>query len=151
MILPNDNPFSKNYKYKPIISWTDLSKNYPWGTLTLLGAGLSISQAFQISKLSNLLGSALHFLHSSSRIVILVAIIVLSELCTQMINNLSVASQPNAVIFSTGYIQTWDLFTTGIVLDLLGGLIIFLASTTWMIPIFDLNQPLISLSNLTLP
>ncbi|CAF1052981.1 unnamed protein product [Rotaria sp. Silwood1] len=90
MILPNDNPFSKNYKYKPIISWTDLSKNYPWGTLTLLGAGLSISQAFQISKLSNLLGSALHFLHSSSRIVILVAIIVLSELCTQMINNLSV-------------------------------------------------------------
>ncbi|CAF3791655.1 unnamed protein product [Rotaria sordida] len=188
MILPNDNPCSKNWKYKPIISWTDLSKNYPWGTLTLLGAGLSISQAFQVSKLSNLLANALHFLHDSSRMAILVAIIVLNELCTQIVNNLSVASilfpvittlastteihparlllpsslalslgfllpissQPNSVIFATGYIQTRDLFTTGIMLNLLGGLIIFLASTTWMIPIFDLNQPLISSSNLTL-
>ncbi|CAF1318807.1 unnamed protein product [Rotaria sordida] len=92
MILPNDNPCSKNWKYKPIISWTDLSKNYPWGTLTLLGAGLSISQAFQVSKLSNLLANALHFLHDSSRMAILVAIIVLNELCTQIVNNLSVGT-----------------------------------------------------------
>ncbi|CAF1317220.1 unnamed protein product [Rotaria sordida] len=63
---------------------------------------------------------------------------------------LPISSQPNSVIFATGYIQTRDLFTTGIMLNLLGGLIIFLASTTWMIPIFDLNQPLISSSNLTL-
>jgi len=38
----------EDWKYNPIISWTDLSKNYPWGTLTLVGAGLSIAQAFQV-------------------------------------------------------------------------------------------------------
>ncbi|CAF1080217.1 unnamed protein product [Rotaria sordida] len=159
MILPNDNPCSKNWKYKPIISWTDLSKNYPWGTLTLLGAGLSISQAFQVSKLSNLLANALHFLHGSSRMAILVAstteihparLLLPSSLALSLGFLLPISSQPNSVIFATGYIQTRDLFTTGIMLNLLGGLIIFLASTTWMIPIFDLNQPLILSSNLTL-
>jgi hypothetical protein len=128
MILPNEKPwlsqffliktfflneniflFIKDWKYNPIVTWTDLSKNYPWGTLTLIGAGLSIAQAFQVyqkslfsivffylsckvSKLSNLLADALHFVHDSSHLVILVTIIILSEVCTQMINNLSIGT-----------------------------------------------------------
>ncbi|CAF4105204.1 unnamed protein product, partial [Adineta steineri] len=90
MILPNEKPRLKDWKYNPIIPWIDLSKNYPWGTLLMLGAGLSIAQAFQISKLSNIFGNALYFVHNSSRFVILVTIIILSEVCTQLINNLSI-------------------------------------------------------------
>ncbi|CAF0837749.1 unnamed protein product [Adineta steineri] len=48
MILPNEKPRLKDWKYNPIIPWIDLSKNYPWGTLLMLGAGLSIAQAFQV-------------------------------------------------------------------------------------------------------
>ena len=89
-----------------MISWTDLSRNYPWGSLTLVGAGLSIAQAFQVksiffffclqmkdqkvSKLSNILGNALTFVHHSSDFVILITIIILSEIATQFINNLSI-------------------------------------------------------------
>lgn len=29
MILPNDRPFTKNWQYKPIVEWNDLSKNFP--------------------------------------------------------------------------------------------------------------------------
>ena len=119
MILPNEKPrlsqfycsvnenirlFIEDWKYNPIVSWADLSRNYPWGTLTLIGAGLSIAQAFQVyrrslfsivliylsfevSKLSNLLADTLYFVHNSSRLVILVTIIILSDVCTQFINN----------------------------------------------------------------
>ncbi|CAF3622495.1 unnamed protein product [Adineta steineri] len=48
MILPNEKPHLNDWKYNPIIPWIDLSKNYPWGTLLMLGAGLSIAQAFQV-------------------------------------------------------------------------------------------------------
>jgi di/tricarboxylate transporter len=67
MILPNDKPFtssnfliafiytpfslfvfSENWKYQPIVDWTDLSKNFPWGTMILLGAGLSIAHAAKV-------------------------------------------------------------------------------------------------------
>lgn len=38
--------------------------------------------------------------------------------------------------------------TTGIVMNIIGGLIILFVSTTWMMPIFDLDQPFVA--NLTL-
>ncbi len=47
-LYENIRLFIEDWKYNPIVSWADLSKNYPWGTLTLLGAGLSIAQAFQV-------------------------------------------------------------------------------------------------------
>jgi di/tricarboxylate transporter len=66
MILPNEKPFtssiflivfscnflrvvfSENWTYQPIVDWTDLSKNFPWGTMILLGAGLSIAHAAKV-------------------------------------------------------------------------------------------------------
>lgn len=97
----------ENWKYTPILSWTDLSRNYPWGTLTLVGAGLSIAEAFQVdrlflfsllwfvcwskvSKLSNTFADALKFVDHSPDFVVLITIIILSEICTQFINNLSI-------------------------------------------------------------
>lgn len=38
-----------NWTYRPIVDWKDLSKNFPWGTLILLGAGLSIAHAAKVS------------------------------------------------------------------------------------------------------
>lgn len=44
----------------------------------------------KVSKLNDDLGDTLKFLDNSSNIVILIIIIVISEICTQFINNLSV-------------------------------------------------------------
>lgn len=44
----------------------------------------------KVSKLSDLLGGTLHFVHRSPYIVILITIIILSEITTQFINNLSI-------------------------------------------------------------
>jgi hypothetical protein len=53
--------FIEDWKYKPIISWTDLSRNYPWGSLILLGAGLSIAQAFQVYQINLILRAVILF------------------------------------------------------------------------------------------
>lgn len=65
LILPNANPFeskliwydpvcegrrlSEDWKYVPIIQWNSLAKSMPWGALILLGAGLVVATAFQVS------------------------------------------------------------------------------------------------------
>lgn len=38
--------------------------------------------------------------------------------------------------------------TTGIVMNIIGGLIVLLVSTTWMMPVFDLNH--VFITNLTI-
>ena len=48
LILPNKNPFAKNWTYEPIIRWNHLAKHMPWGALILLGAGLAVASAFQV-------------------------------------------------------------------------------------------------------
>jgi len=40
--------FLENWTYQPIVNWNDLSKNFPWGTMILLGAGLSIADASKV-------------------------------------------------------------------------------------------------------
>lgn len=49
LILPNSNPFRSPWKYEPIIGWNNLAKHMPWGALILLGAGLTVASAFQVS------------------------------------------------------------------------------------------------------
>jgi di/tricarboxylate transporter len=53
LILPNANPFEHDWTYKPIIEWNQLAKHMPWGALILLGAGLAVASAFQVSRTNN--------------------------------------------------------------------------------------------------
>ncbi|UJR18673.1 hypothetical protein I4U23_005580 [Adineta vaga] len=179
MILPNEKPFTKNWKYKPIIDWNDLSKNFPWGTLILLGAGLSIAHAAKVSKLMDVFHDAFQYFHNSRPVIILLAVLIISEILTQLTSNISIgsimfpiitsmsyithvhpayllipctlavsqsfllpmSSQPNAFAFSTGFLRSSDLITTGIVMSVVNTFIICVAATTWMVPIFHLDQP----------
>lgn len=110
LILPNANPFQsrtikrkKKYEqenlvfeddwtYQPIITWNNLAKNMPWGALLLLGAGLSVASAFQMSKLSLSVAHALKFLAKIPRAGVIILIIVISGLFTEVTSNLSTAS-----------------------------------------------------------
>ncbi|CAF3929882.1 unnamed protein product [Rotaria magnacalcarata] len=48
LILPNSNPFQKNWKYESIVQWKVLVKSVSWDAIFLLGAGLSVASAFKV-------------------------------------------------------------------------------------------------------
>ncbi|CAF4739154.1 unnamed protein product, partial [Rotaria socialis] len=62
LILPNRNPFSKNWEYQPIVHWEQISKKFPWGVFMLQGAGLAIAEGFKISNLSATIATFLRFI-----------------------------------------------------------------------------------------
>lgn len=91
----NDSSFfccQDDWTYQPIINWNNLAKNMPWGALLLLGAGLSVASAFQVSKLSLSVAHALKFLAKIPRAGVIMLIIVISGLFTEVTSNLSTAS-----------------------------------------------------------
>ncbi|CAF1592513.1 unnamed protein product, partial [Adineta ricciae] len=102
MILPNANPLQKEWSYHPIVRWNDLAKNMPWGALILLGAGLVVADAFQVSKLSQSVARALSFLSGIPRSAVILLIIIISGLFTEVTSNLSTASIFFPVLDSVG-------------------------------------------------
>ncbi|CAF3546110.1 unnamed protein product [Rotaria sordida] len=53
---------------------------------------------------------------------------------------LPIATPPNAIVFASGTIRVIDMVKTGIVMNIMGFLVIFLAATTWMPKIYGLND-----------
>ncbi|CAF4409732.1 unnamed protein product, partial [Rotaria magnacalcarata] len=49
LILPDSNPFNRNHdwKYESIVKWTQLEQTVSWGSILLLGAGLTIATTFE--------------------------------------------------------------------------------------------------------
>ncbi|CAF1290111.1 unnamed protein product [Rotaria sordida] len=92
LILPNKNPFSKQWEYQPIIHWDHLSKKFPWGVFMLQGAGLAIAEGFKESNLSETVASFLHFIVGASDITIIFVVIVLSAIFTEFTSNLACAT-----------------------------------------------------------
>ncbi|CAF3584912.1 unnamed protein product [Rotaria sordida] len=178
LILPNSNPFQRNWKYEPIVQWNVLVKNISWGVIFLLGAGLSVALAFTTSKLSDSVAQALRFLDGIPRAAVIVLVIVISGLFTEVTSNLStssiflpvldsvarsssihpaflilpctlavslafmlpIATPPNAIIFGSGSVRVIDMIKTGIVMNIIGFLVVFLAATTWMPKIYGLDD-----------
>ncbi|CAF0795260.1 unnamed protein product [Rotaria sordida] len=178
LILPNSNPFQRNWKYEPIVQWNVLVKNISWGVIFLLGAGLSVALAFTTSKLSDSVAQALRFLDGIPRAAVIVLVIVISGLFTEVTSNLStssiflpvldsvarssfihpaflilpctlavslafmlpIATPPNAIIFGSGCVRVIDMIKTGIVMNIIGFLVVFLAATTWMPKIYGLDD-----------
>ncbi|CAF2141686.1 unnamed protein product [Rotaria magnacalcarata] len=50
LILPDSNPFNRNHdwKYESIVKWTQLEQTVSWGSILLLGAGLTIATTFEV-------------------------------------------------------------------------------------------------------
>ncbi|CAF3580390.1 unnamed protein product [Adineta steineri] len=92
MILPNANPFQRNWTYEPIVQWNRLAKNMPWGAMLLLGAGLVVATAFQVSKLSASVAHALRFLSGIPRAAVIFLVIIITGFFTEVTSNISTAS-----------------------------------------------------------
>ncbi|RNA30682.1 solute carrier family 13 member 5 isoform X3 [Brachionus plicatilis] len=52
---------------------------------------------------------------------------------------LPVATPNNAIIFASGTVRIRDMITTGIVMNILGLSIVYLAANTWLKLVFDVN------------
>lgn len=162
----------KNKYPAQLITWHDAQESVPWGTLLLLGGGLSLANAVSTTDLSIWLGTnlaAIDHISTSSLIFILSG-------CTSFITELSsntattaafipiiavlakeigvnpliltipvtitascafmlpVATVPNALIFSTPYVNTKIMAKTGFIINLCA---VFIISTTciWLVPI----------------
>ncbi|CAM4983735.1 unnamed protein product [Rotaria socialis] len=180
LILPDSNPFNRkhDWKYEPIVKWTQLAQNVSWGSILLLGAGLTIATAFEKSKLSDSVAQILGFVSGVPRAAASIIIIIVSGFFTEVTSNTSTASiflpvldsvatssgihpaflilpctlavslafmlpiatPPNAIVFASGAIRVIDMIKTGIVMNLIGFLVIFIAANTWMPKIFDINE-----------
>ncbi|CAF1309623.1 unnamed protein product [Adineta steineri] len=92
LILPNKNPFDKNWEYHPILQWDQLSKKFPWGVFMLQGAGLAIADGFKESNLSLTVANFLQFVVGASHKTIIFIVIVLSAIFTEFTSNLACAS-----------------------------------------------------------
>ncbi|CAF3850018.1 unnamed protein product [Rotaria sordida] len=92
LILPDQNPFQKNWKYNPILQWDQLSKSFPWGVFMLQGAGLAIADGFKASNLSTTIACFLHIIVGASKELIIFVVIVISAIFTEFTSNIACAS-----------------------------------------------------------
>ena len=54
---------------------------------------------------------------------------------------LPVATPCNALIFANGYVQMKDMITTGLLMNIMDLLVVFVAANTYLGLIFDLTVP----------
>ncbi|CAF0883328.1 unnamed protein product, partial [Didymodactylos carnosus] len=92
LVLPDSNPFKPNWTYKSIIVWSELTKHFPWSTLFLLGASLSIADAFTASRLTDVAANLIQTVLSASKVLATLEIIIISAVLTQVMGNLTIAS-----------------------------------------------------------
>ncbi|CAF1492942.1 unnamed protein product [Rotaria magnacalcarata] len=124
LILPNSNPFQKNWKYESIVQWKVLVKSVSWDAIFLLGAGLSVASAFKARS---------SFIHPG-------LLVLPCTLAVSLAFMLPIATPPNAIIFGSGGLRVIDMVKAGIVMNILGFLVVFLAATTWMPKIYGLDD-----------
>lgn len=62
---------------------------------------------------------------------------------------LPVATPNNALIFANGYVKMKDMITTGLVMNIIGLLTVYLAANTWLGLIFDLKPLNMAVKNAT--
>ncbi|CAF4115853.1 unnamed protein product, partial [Rotaria magnacalcarata] len=94
LISPDSNPFNRNHdwKYEPIVKWTQLQQNVSWGSILLLGASLTIATTFEKSKLSDSVAQILGFASGVPRAAASIIIITVSWFFTKVTSNTSTVS-----------------------------------------------------------
>ncbi|CAF2089164.1 unnamed protein product [Rotaria magnacalcarata] len=81
------NSGNHDWKYEPIVTWTQLEQNVSWGSILLLGAGLTIATAFEKSKLSDSVAQILGFASGVPRAAASIIIIIVSRFFTEVTSN----------------------------------------------------------------
>nr|XP_033814623.1 solute carrier family 13 member 1 isoform X1 [Geotrypetes seraphini] len=66
-------------------------------------------------------------------------ILIPTTLCTSFAFLLPVANPPNAIVFAYGHLQVIDMVKAGLGVNIIGVLVVMLATTTWAVPMFDLH------------
>lgn len=87
--LPGDpKPYST--AYVPLIKWSQARTHIPWGMLLLIGSGFAIAEAFDLTKLSDWLGSLIaSSLQGQSPIILVAGICLFVTFLTEFTTNVA--------------------------------------------------------------
>ncbi|XP_033727673.1 solute carrier family 13 member 2-like isoform X2 [Pecten maximus] len=119
--VAQEEPVRSNYK--PILTWKVAEKKVAWGVLVLIGGGFALGDA------CTAITVGIHPLY----------LMISTALACSFAFMLPVATPPNAIVFSTGYVTIPDMALTGLVMNALAVLVLTGAINTWGTAIFDLR------------
>uniref|UniRef100_A0A4W6BXZ5 Solute carrier family 13 member 5 n=1 Tax=Lates calcarifer TaxID=8187 RepID=A0A4W6BXZ5_LATCA len=153
----------------PLLTWKVVQKKLPWGIVLLLGGGFALAKGSEVSGLSKWLGDQMTPLQNIPPWAIAIILCLLIATFTECTSNvatatlsplefnplyvmvpctlsasfafmLPVATPPNAIVFSYGYLKVADMARTGIVMNIIGILCITLAINSWGKAMFNLDS-----------
>ncbi|TRY98364.1 hypothetical protein DNTS_021790 [Danionella cerebrum] len=146
-----------------LLTWKVTQKKMPWSIILLLGGGFALAKGSEVSGLSKWLGDQMSPLQSIPPWAIAIVVCLMIATFTECTSNsqsigvnplyvmvpctlsasfafmLPVATPPNAIVFSYGYLKVSDMAKTGIVMNIIGILSITLAINSWGRVIFRLD------------
>lgn len=101
----------------------------PWDVLLLFGGGLALSKMFSESGLSLWIGE------TAKGLGVLPLILLIGAIAAFM---LPVATPPNAIAYSSGFVKIGDMVKGGVWLNLIGIILVTLVTYFLAIPVFDI-------------
>uniref|UniRef100_A0A3B4AA03 Solute carrier family 13 member 5a n=1 Tax=Periophthalmus magnuspinnatus TaxID=409849 RepID=A0A3B4AA03_9GOBI len=150
-----------------LLTWGVAQKKMPWNIVLLLGGGFALAKGSEESGLSRWLGEQMTPLQSIPPWAVAVVICLLVATFTECASNvataqsmslnplyvmipctlsasfafmLPVATPPNAIVFSYGYLKVSDMARSGVVMNIIGILCISLAVNSWGRVLFGLDH-----------
>ncbi|XP_026051514.1 solute carrier family 13 member 5a isoform X2 [Carassius auratus] len=120
----SDTVLQQESGYTPtLLTWKVTQQKMPWSIILLLGGGFALAKGSE----------------SQSIGVNPLYVMIPCTLSASFAFMLPVATPPNAIVFSYGYLKVSDMAKTGIVMNIIGILSITLAINSWGKAIFSLD------------
>ncbi|XP_048737943.1 Na(+)/citrate cotransporter-like isoform X2 [Ostrea edulis] len=119
-----DDPVDYVKEIPPLLDWKTVTIRMPWNVALLLGGGFALARAC----------SALG-MHKNPIYIMLPAAIA-----TSFAFMLPVATPPNTIAFSYGYLKVMDMIKIGFILNLLCVIVLTVAINTYGMTIFKLDE-----------
>uniref|UniRef100_A0AAV2KPT2 Solute carrier family 13 member 1 n=1 Tax=Knipowitschia caucasica TaxID=637954 RepID=A0AAV2KPT2_KNICA len=170
-------------KYDTMISWKEFQAAMPWTVALLVGGGFAsrgcpcgwlgdLPVLATITVACLIVTALTEVASNAATVTIFLPIlsplaeakglqsnplyIMIPTLCTSFSFLLPVSNPPNAVVFAYGHLNVMDMVKAGLGVNVIGGLCVMLAVSTWGVPLFSLETypdwaPVLPTSNTTLP
>lgn len=95
-------------KGEAILSWQFIQEHFPWHVIFIVGGGLAISDAANVSGLAVWLGDQFNGLENLSRYVVLLLIVLIISFLTELMSNAAAVSLLTPILIalvrtSTGF------------------------------------------------